>query len=234
MATYYLERDREQTKKHLTKILPMILLAFMTAFSLAFIQSKEFPEVIVIAPFIFIFLILAIIVTFSSALKRQSTSLFIVDNNQITFRQSGHRDVTVRREDVKQILESADEGLTIKTSDPYIVIYVPKKLLNYDRLKMEISSWQLIETGGDEKKYTLIIYLMLSSQIIFAIGAFLFKKDIFYYLIGISFALFIAIRFTLDLKSFLVQKDKKKLVYLIIPTLIIGYALFTIISSLFK
>jgi hypothetical protein len=234
MATYYLERDREQTKKHLKKILPMILLAFMTAFSLAFTQSREFPEVIVIAPFIFIILIFAIIVVFSSALKRQSTSLFIVDNNQITFRQSGHRDVTVGREDVKHILESADEGLTIKTSDPYVVIYVPNKVLNYDRLKTEISSWQLIETGGDEKKYTIIIYLMLSSQIIFAIGAFLFKTNIFYYLIGISFALFIAFRFTLDLKSFLVQKDKKKLVYLIIPTLIIGYALFIIISSLFK
>ena len=148
MATYYLnEPDREQTKRHLKKILPMILLAYMTAFFLAYTQSREFPEVIVIAPIVLIILILAIVVVFTSALKRQSSSLFIIDNNQITFRQSGHRDVTVRREDVKQILESADGRLTIKSFDPNVAIYVPNKVVNYDRLKIEISSWKLIETS---------------------------------------------------------------------------------------
>jgi len=56
----------------------------------------------------------------------------------------------------------------------------------------------------------------------------------FLYLIGVSIVAFVVYRFILDIKSILITKDKKKLVSVIIPILIVGYFLFDFVASLFK
>jgi hypothetical protein len=232
MSTYHLNKpDSEQTKKTLLKIVPLILLASIPALLMVYASSKEFPILMVVFP---LMLIVVITIGITLGIKRQSSSLFIIDNNQITFRRSGRPDVMVKREDVKHILESDDGSITIKSIDPNSVIYVPKELLNYDQLKMEISSWKLIEKNEDNKKPMMLTYLMLGLQVVFAIGAFLFKEIVFLYLIGVSLVAFIVYRLFLDMKSFLVTKDKKKLVSLIIPILLVGYILFNIMASIFK
>jgi len=229
MATYHIDkRDSSETKKTLAKIFPLLILASIPALVMVYVSSKDFPLLMIIVPMM---MVLAITIGIVLAIKKQSSVVITLDENQLIYRRSGQPDIVIRREEVKGIYEHDDGGIAVQSIDPQITIYAPKNIENFDQFKMALTSWKLIEKSQSNM---LMIYIIGIGIAVLAVGAFLFRvKECFYLLIA-AFGLFIIYQFAINIKSALVTKDKGKRVGLVLSILILGYFLYTIIDSFIK
>jgi len=225
MTTYRLgEVEPDQTRKTLTKVLPIIALAAVPGLIMVFALSKDSPILLVVVP---VMLVMVTVIGIVLGIKRRPSIAVTLDTDQLRYQRRGIPDIVIRRDEMKRITEQEGGGLTVQSVDPADRIYVPNNLENYDQFRQELSSWGLIEP---HETSNYLPYLVGGILAVFSAGAFLLKEKVFFYLLMLAFGGFVVYQFAVDFKSMLVTKDKGKRIRLAISFLIVGYLIYRFIS----
>ena len=231
MSTYSLTKDSNlQKKQKLMKLFPLIGLSVLPALLFVYKMSEDTPYVL---PLVLISLCIIIFVGIMLGIRRMTSVKLILENDKIVFQRPGRSEICINREDVKQIIEVPDSGLTIKSIDPTDEIFVTKDFLNYDELKMELGSWLPIENQAERKYLFYLIVAGLLLMVIFTIGTFFFRIRIFFYLWIASLASPVIYYIVRDFKSMIVTKNRKKRIQSIILFVLIAYIIYKFLIPLF-
>jgi hypothetical protein len=183
MPTYTLSKeDSQDIKRGLSKVLPIIAVAIIgpLAMSYAFDYRVFF---FLLAMYVFV-----VVIAIAIAVSRRSRYRLTIDQNQLTLQRPGKPITTILRSDIKSIVESPQSGITVFANQSNENIFIPRELNGYEIVKSELNSWRTIgpEPVADNRQLKLIISLIVISSVA-AVGAFLFRIKIFFFLFIISF-----------------------------------------------
>jgi len=216
VATYKLKVDNQgRAKKAFYKSLPLELLTMLPFLLMAFIIRDKFPLLI------YIFLIVFISLTFNyeyPSLKKRAAFLLTLNQDSINIYQSGKGNVTISKDEVKNIIDEGS-GIRIKSIDPSVVIFIPDDLEDYDKLKLELGSWTIIESGRKNIKHKIIIPIYACIMIT---GGYLTKNQIFVYALIALLAGFLVFIYYRNYKTLMVTKDRGKKIRIVVSFILFG------------
>jgi hypothetical protein len=216
VSTYRLKEDTHgRAKKSFIKSLPLVLLASLPALIMAFIIRKEFPFFIY---FMLFALMSATVIAYFLSSKRRSSFLLTIDQDRVNLHQSGKRDVIISTSEIKKNIDE-DSGIRIKSIDPTVEIYIPNDLEDYEKLKTELTSWAIIESGQKNKSLQIIVILFVCFLLI---GGYITKNPIFGYTLIALLGGYCVFLYTQNFKALMVTKDRWKRVRIIISFILFG------------
>jgi hypothetical protein len=216
LATYKLKEDSQgRAKITFYKSLPIELLTCLPFLLIAFIIRDKFPFLIY---FILLFFILATFIYDYPSSKKRSAFLLTLNHDSINIYQSGKGNINVGKYEIKNIIDEG-LGIRIKSIDPSIVIFIPDDLEDYDKLKIELGSWAIIENGRKNIKHKIIIPIYAC---IMLTGGYLTKNPIFGYALIALLAGFLVFIYYRNFKTLMVTKDRGKRIKIIVSFILFG------------
>jgi hypothetical protein len=183
MPTYTLSKeDNQDIKRNFSKLIPLIAIIAIGPLSIAYAFDHR------LFFFLLVMYVLAVVMATVIAISRRSRYQLTIDQNQLTLQRPGKPVTTILRSDIKSIVESPQSGITVFANQSNENIFIPRELNGYEFVKSDLNSWRTIgsEPVADTRQLKLIITLIVISSIA-AVGAFLFKIKIFFFLFIISF-----------------------------------------------
>ena len=231
MATYsYSRQSGQETRSILKKILP--ILAIVAIGPLAIFYAT-LPDMVL--PFLVFYLVI-VAFAFVLAIYRQSHSLLNLDNNQITLRRSGMPDISILRTEVKKIERRGEHGIAVISQSSNDSIFIPDNIEGFANVRNELNSWYPIEPElpGDNRLLIATVSVIVVSSIS-AVGAFVFKLEIFLYLFVLSFSIIAIGSLVGSFKKLFAKRSEggrsRNLFERIIFVLVVSYLIYKIISS---
>jgi hypothetical protein len=233
MATYkYSKQSGLETNATLKKILPILAIAAIGPLAMFYASLPEY-----FLPFL-IFYIAIIAFAVVVAIYLQSRSLLILDKYQVTLRRSGKPDVNILRTEVKQIVQRGEHGIAIIPRSSSDEIFIPNSLEGFETIRNELNTWYPIEPELFTDNRLLIFTIsIIALSGISAIGAFVFRIKIFFYVFALSFVIIfigsIIESFKKSVKKPSEGQRSGSLIQRIIFGLIVVYFVYKIIISFF-
>ncbi len=228
MTTYKLKEDIEgRTRKTFVKTLPLVFLASLPVLIMAFMIREEAPYLLYLMLF---FIVSATVIAYFLSSKRRTSFLLTVDQDTISLRQSGKDNVSITRNEIEKIIDE-NSGIRIKSIDPSVEIFVPGDLVDYEKLKSELSSWASLESGGTSQTRQIVTILVVC---LLLIGGYLTKNPIFGYTLIAMLAVYLVVIYSQNFKAMMVTKDKWKRVRIIISFVLFGLIILSYILKELK
>jgi hypothetical protein len=226
VATYKLKEDNQgRVKIAFYKSLPLELLTLLPFLLMAFIIRDKFPFLIYI--FLIVFILAIFYYDYPSS-KKRSAFLLTLNQDSIKIYQSVKGNISIGKDDIKFIIDEGS-GLRIKSIDPSVVIFIPNDLEDYDKLKLELGSWALIESGRKNIKHKVIIPIFAC---IMLTGGYLTKNPIFGYALISLLAGFLVFIYYQNFKTMMVTKDRTKRIKIVVSFILFGLLILVYILKL--
>lgn len=228
MTTYKLKEETPgRTRKSYLKFVPMIFLAAVPALLLSYSVRNETPFVMY---FMLFALVSAIVIAYFISIKQRATFLLTVNEDSIRLRQSGKGDAFIERNEIAKIIDEGS-GLRIKSIDPSVEIFIPNDLEDYDKLKLELNTWAIIESGQGKKLRDATI---IGFVILLIVGGYMTRNPIFFYIILGLGAAYLLYTYSLNFKTMMVTKDKWKRIRIIISFVLFGLIILSYLLKYMK
>jgi hypothetical protein len=172
----------------------------------------------------------AIIIVYLLSKNRRSTFLLTVNEDGVNLHQSGKTDLFIQRNEIKNILDE-NSGLRIKSIDPSMEIFIPNDLENYDKLKLELNTWSIIEDGQKYKTRQIAILVFV---IILLIGGYITKNPLFGYTLLALLTVYVVYLYSQNFKVLMVTKDRWKRIRIIISFVLFGLIILSYVLKYIK
>ena len=230
MTTYnYSKESGKEIKAKLMQLLPIIAIAVIGPLALTYaVQPQLFPILLGIY---------LIVVTFAIflAISLNKRTQIIMDNNQVSLKRPGKPNVTILRSEIKKIVQRSNNGIIVISQNSDDEIFVPSSLDGYDSIRNELNTWHRIESESPPGKRQLIIMIsVMAISSIAAIGAFVFRIKLFFYVFALSFIIIIVYGLIGSFKqSFKKQSNTQSsnVIRRVLLILVIAYFVYKIIIS---
>jgi hypothetical protein len=227
MPTYSLSQSAKiHARRQVLRLVPLLFLAYLPIFVFFYAFAEGNLMVLALAT-LPLFVVCA--VGLALAARQSSSQQVTITNDTISFDRGTFPLRVVKRSDITTISENPLTGLTIRTDDPALKLFISNRFDKYQQLRSALDLWSPIEVIERPQFSWLPIYIALLYLDITAAGAFLFGIRLSLYAFGVSFLLFSLYPIASGIKIQLTTKNRFQRYYRIIVLLILTYFLIRII-----
>ena len=164
--------------------------------------------------------------------KSQMLLRLTIEEDKVKLERPGNQVITIKRQEVKQIIDTEGSGISIESIDPTSKIFVPYELENYEDFKKRISIWSpLIPLKTEEINWLLVV----STGIIICLilfGGFYFTKSSIFIWIFIGLLLIVGIiQWSETFKIAVHAKSRYKRISAILSILLLIYMLIRLLLT---
>jgi len=171
------QEAKEIEKKRFEKSLPWLSISFLPSIFIILFPNIELATLLIgISLF---FCMLGYYFIRSSTNRRLSIRISLNDD-QLSSLINGSPYVTIKRDEVKKIIEIPNEGLRVDSTNYPQAIFIPIDIEGYQLLKTTIASWS-IPVEPSKKEFRNLIIVIYGTLVII-ITAILLKNKIFWIL----------------------------------------------------
>jgi len=229
MATYnYPKVNRQELKRILIFILPIIALIAVGPLAMFYGTLPEY------LPWAIIVLFVIILIGLSLGIFIRPSSQIIVDDDELIFNLPGNLPTTISRTSITSIIEDLNEGLTVIDDNSGCRIFIPNILEGYQTIRNELNIWHpILPSPSGEGNPLRIVLTIIAISTISAVGAFIFKIKILYFVFIASFFVIAIMQIINELKRKAQSSPKKAVhpIHRVILGLIILYFIYRLIVS---
>jgi hypothetical protein len=231
MATYnYPKVNMKEIKRLLFFILPIIVLIAIGPLAMFYATLPQY------LPLAILVLIIIILTGILLGIIIRPRSQIIIDNNELIFDRPGKPPTTISRTSITSISEELNVGITVEDVNSGSRIFIPNILDGYQTIRNELNvRHPILPPPSDERNPLWIVLTIITISTISAVGAFVFKIKILFYVFIASFLIIAITQIIATINHKPQSKPNKSAspVHRVILGLVILYFLYRIIVSFF-
>jgi len=218
----------KEMKRNLSFILPIIVVIAIGPLAMFYATLPEY------LPWAVIFFVIIIFIGLSLGILSRPRSTIIIENDELIFKRPTKSPTIISRNSVTSITEELNGGLTVVDENSGDRIYIPNILEGYQTIRNELNIWHpILPPPSDEGNQLKTVLTIIAISTISAVGAFVFKIKILFFVFIASFIAIGIMQVLNELKHKPKSSSKKKVhpIQRIIMGLVILYFIYKIIVS---
>ncbi|GMT49544.1 MAG: hypothetical protein IEMM0008_1083 [bacterium] len=162
----------------LYKSIPIVLLAISVGIFISLQSQSGTTSTLDILPFLIPIILLAMIFGITRGIKIQRDAwesyLLKLDDHSICKSQKNIPGLTIRKDEISEIVENVKGDIIIKTDQKARQIIIPKAIEHFDEVKEKIGSFKTIQSG--KTTYSEIYKILISIMVLGVMAIFYVSK----------------------------------------------------------